>query len=118
MTLQEKDTPEQLVEKISAFIRLSLEHVADGGEANLEGLDAKVKELCDAVLDMPKPKALEYEKKLEDIAADLDILKRGMVMAQEELEQQLAELNLRHKAAKAYKISEGGLPPKPLKGEE
>lgn len=105
--------PQELLETIRQFVETAKAHVAEGGEAELTGLDAKVQELCEAVLDMPKSEADNYSKPLQQLAEDLTVLKVEMETTQAEIRQQLDALNLRHKAAKAYKTTEGSAPPPP-----
>lgn len=104
MTAQE--SPEQLLERLTTFIDASREHVATGGDADLEGLDAKVQELCDAVLDMPKAEAAAFQEKLAVLAGQLNALRDGLEAMQEDVRRQIAGLDLRHKAVKAYKNTE------------
>lgn len=111
------DTPtaQDLLAQIHAFVETTRNHIATGGEVDLEGLDAKVQELCEMVLDMPKAQADEYRQPLTDLATELTELKQGMEAVQNDVREQLNELNVRHKAAKAYKTNETY---KPKKTEE
>lgn len=102
MTGENPRNPEELLEQIRSFVAVAQEHVREGGDANLEGLDEKVKDLCEAVLDMPKPEADKYTDALQVLAEDLTQLKAGMEQSQMEVRQQLDSLNMRHKAVKAY----------------
>lgn len=110
-------TPKELLEQIRSFIAVSKEHVAAGGEVELSGLDDKVKELCEAVLDMSKSEADTYTDALQELSGELNTLKADMERVQKEVREQLDGLNLRQKAAKAYKTTEvadkGRKPPKP-----
>lgn len=110
MTEKKPQTPRELLDGILAFIATTREHVEEGGEVDLDGLDEKVRELCEAVLDMPKPEADTYAEELQTMAEDLTLLKASMEKAQKEVRQQVEALNLRHKAAKAYKTSEATKP--------
>lgn len=112
----QNNTPEQLLEQISAFVEATVAHVADGGDADLAGLDAKVQELCDAVLDLPRPEALVYEEKLAALVDSLSGLKDGLESLQGEVRGELASLDIRHKAARAYQT--GSSQPLPPKTEE
>lgn len=110
-----KETPEQLLERLTVFIETTRDHVAEGGEADLEGLDGKIQELCDAVLDMPKAEALIFQEKLVFLVAQLTALKDNLEAVQDDIRQQLSSLDLRHKAVKAYKnteAAESNQPPK------
>lgn len=106
MTMTDNPTAKELLEQIHSFIALSKEHVAQGGDADLSGLDGKVQELCEKVLDMPKPEADVYGKELAILADELTELRAGMETAQVEVREQISALNARQKAAKAYKTSE------------
>lgn len=101
---------QELLQQIRSFIAVTKQHVGTGGDADLAGLDDKVKELCEAVLDMPKPEADSYRPELEALTEELTELKAGMVNAQSEVREQIDALNLRHKAAKAYKTTEAVKP--------
>lgn len=115
MTDNANPTPKELLQQIRSFIAVSKEHVAAGGEVELSGLDDKVKELCEAVLDMPKAEADKYTAALQELADDLTRLKTDMETVQKDVRQQLDALNLRQKAAKAYTTTEavdkGNKPP-------
>lgn len=104
MTSQ-KDTPEQLWEHIARFVVDTQEHVAQGGDADLSGLDAKVQELCDAVLDLPSAEAAVYQERLAALGSALENLKSGLELVQGEIEDELSTLDRRQKAAKAYTIA-------------
>lgn len=110
MTVKNTQTPRELLEGIMAFIATTREHVEQGGEVDLDGLDEKVRELCEAVLDMPKPEADSYADELHRMGEELTLLKADMEKAQKEVREQVDALNLRHKAAKAYKITEATKP--------
>lgn len=110
--MSDTPTPQELLAQIEAFIEITRTHIRDGGEVDLAGLDSKVQELCEQVLDMPKAQADEYQKPLADLAAELTELKASMAAAQNDVQDQLNALNMRHKAAKAYKTSEAVQPPK------
>lgn len=116
MTDNAKPTPKELLQQIRSFIAVSKEHVAAGGEVELSGLDEKVKDLCESVLDMPKSEADTYTAALQELAEDLTTLKAEMETVQRDVRQQLDALNLRQKAAKAYTTTEavdkGGKPPR------
>lgn len=105
MTDRQATNPQELLQQIRSFIAISREHVGSGGEADLSGLDDKVKELCDAVLDLPKPEADAFAPQMDRLIEELDALKAGMEKAQAEVREQLDSLNLRHKAALAYKTT-------------
>lgn len=111
MTNEQAGTPQQLLEQIRSFIEVTKVHVSQGGDVDLSGLDEKVRELCEAVLDMPKPEADDYAVALQELADDLTALKTGMEVVQKDVRQQLDVLNLRQKAAKAYKTSDAAKPP-------
>lgn len=101
-----EQTPKELLTQIRSFIATAKAHLAGGGDVDMTGLDGKVRELCDRVLDMPKPEADAYAVEMEALVEELDALKIDMVTAQAGLRQQIEGLNLRHKAAKAYTTSE------------
>lgn len=109
--MQAQDTPEQLWEKITSFVRISQEHVTAGGEANLSGLDEKVQQLCDAILNMSGPDAIAYEKKLIILNDSLTVLRDAMEKNQAKVRDELSSLDLRHKAARAYQISDHHVKP-------
>ena len=106
MSESEAKNPQELLEQIHSFIAVTREHMATGGDVELEGLDDKVRELCEAILDMPKPEADHYTNALQELATDLTELRSSMEKAQTEVREQIEGLNLRHKAAKAYKTAE------------
>lgn len=101
-----EQTAKELLVQIRGFIATAKAHLADGGEVDMTGLDGKVRELCDRVLDMPKPEADAYTVEMEALVDELDTLKTDMVTAQAEVQRQIEGLNLRQKAAKAYTTSE------------
>lgn len=96
------ETPEQLWEQIALFVVKTQEHVAQGGDADLSGLDAKVQELCDAVLDLPSEEAAVYEERLGALGEALENLKTGLEQVQGEVEEEISSLDRRQKAVKAY----------------
>lgn len=101
-----EQTAKELLTQIRSFIGTAKAHLAEGGEVDMTGLDGKVRELCDRVLDMPKPEADAYATEMEALVEELDALKIGMVSAQAEVRRQIEGLNLRQKAVKAYATSE------------
>lgn len=96
----------ELLTQIRSFIGTAKTHLAEGGDVDMTGLDGKVRELCDRVLDMPKPEADAYAVEMDALVEELDTLKLDMVSAQAGLRQQIEGLNLRHKAVKAYTTNE------------
>ena len=106
MSEAEATTPQELLQQIHAFIAVTREHVGTDAEVDLSGLDDKVQQLCEAVLDMPKPEADQYTDALQTLAEELTVLKSGMEQAQTGVREQIDALNLRHKAVKAYKTTE------------
>lgn len=108
-----KETPEQLWEQIARFVLVTQEHVAQGGDADLAGLDAKVQELCDAILDLPREEAAVYEQRLGALGEALETLKLGLENVQGEIEDELSSLDRRQKAAKAYTTAAVTQPVKP-----
>ncbi|MBM3617469.1 MAG: hypothetical protein FJX23_02875 [Alphaproteobacteria bacterium] len=97
-----KETPEELWEHIARFVLATQEHVSNGGDADLSGLDAKVQELCDAILDLPREEAAVYEERLGALGEALETLKLGLENVQGDIEAELSSLDRRQKAAKAY----------------
>jgi uncharacterized membrane protein YdfJ with MMPL/SSD domain len=110
--MTEKMAPQELLVQIRSFISITKAHVGSSNEIDLTGLDGKVQELCEAVLDMPKPEADSYQQALSELVIELDELKAKMISAQEEVRDKLNALNMRHKAAKAYKTGEATKPTK------
>ena len=112
MTMSKKNNPQELLQQIRSFISVTKMHVNDGSEIDLSGLDAKIQELCEAVLDMSKAEADSFQQSLSELAEELDDLKAKMETAQAEVRDKLNALNMRHKAAKAYTTHEAVKPPK------
>lgn len=114
--MSDKPAPQEMLQHIRSFIGVTKTHIGSGGEIDLSGLEVKVQELCEAVLDMPKHEADAYRQSLAELVAELDGLKAQMMAAQAELRNQLNTLNMQQKAVKAYKTNEAIVPPK--KSEE
>lgn len=112
MMMSDKPAPQELLQHIRSFVSVTKGHIGSGGEIDLSGLDVKVQELCEAVLDMPKHEADAYQQSLSELVAELDELKATMVAAQTEVRDQLNALNMRQKAVKAYKTNEAVSPKK------
>ncbi|MCH2546991.1 MAG: hypothetical protein MK052_05225 [Alphaproteobacteria bacterium] len=100
----------ELLKQIRSFIDTTHTHLEQGGEVDLAGLDEKVQELCEAVLDMPKAQADAYNQPLADLATDLTTLRDNMQVVKTDVREQLDALNTRQKAAKAYKTNESFKP--------
>jgi DNA anti-recombination protein RmuC len=111
--MSEQATAQELLEQIKSFLTMTRSHLGEGGDVDLEGLDSKVQELCEHVLDMPLPEAEVYRKELAALAQELNTLKADMEQAQYEVREQIGALNARHKAARAYKTGEAMKPKTP-----
>lgn len=106
-----------LLQQIQSFITTASAHTGTGEELDLAGLDGTVQELCEHVLDLPKPEADAYREALAGLAGELNTLKARMEQAQAELREQLAALNARQKAAKAYTTGKAAAPKNPKDSE-
>lgn len=106
------DNPEQLQNEINRFLADAREKTGQGDMVDLQGLEEKIRRLCEVILTLQPGEARPYRETLSEIAGELEALRGELEAQQGEVRSQLEGLNLRHKAAKAYKSSEG-MQPKP-----
>jgi hypothetical protein len=99
MTVQ---NPEALFQKVAQYIEESNALIAKGAYVQLNGLDAKVSELCEAVLTLSGEQREEYADRLQQLVAALQILRENMDNSRDAVNQEMHGLNTHKKANKAY----------------
>lgn len=107
----------QLYNDIRSFVQESQRYLDEGNHVELEGLDAKVKELCQTIATLPPAEAKAFAEHLQQLLDEINGLAERLVKQRDEIKQSLGALNLHQKANVAYKTSDM-MAPKPPKKEE
>ncbi len=78
-----------------------------------DGLEDKVKDICEKVTSLPSEQALTFEPELNKIIDFLTTLSEQMKVQQDLLKEESKALNQREKAMNAYKKKSASMPKKP-----
>lgn len=106
MTAQETLSPEELFDRINTFIEESRAMIREGAMMDVEGLDRKVKELCDMVLTLSQQERLQYADKLQTLLGDMGQLGEEMSQLRDRMGDEIRSLSKAKKAAVAYNVAD------------
>lgn len=105
-----QQTPQQMFDMVHGFLAKAREALASGDVVDLSGVEGKVQELCDRVMHMPVGQAQVFRDQLATLAEDFTAFRQELETAQAEVKGAVDGLNLREKAAKAYRRSDAIAP--------
>ena len=96
---------------IEAYINEANEIISKGDVVELNSLEDRVREMCDAIAAMSKDEAKEHKKDLERLMGDLQKLQTTLIENRDELQTELSGVHSHSAASQAYHKS-GALAPK------
>ncbi len=99
-------SPEKLFQDVSAFITESRALLEKGAMMELDGLDAEVKRLCDAVLGLSQEQRIQYADKLQFLMKGLSALGDEMIQQRDAVVLEMRGLNQYRKAHVAYSTAD------------
>ncbi len=99
-----------LLQEIHAYIEEAGVLVEQEDAFALEGLNDKVKILCESVQAMPKEEAVKYHDELSALSEQLDSLQRRMIAHRDEIGERINGISLHRKASQAYSKSNASVP--------
>lgn len=100
----------QLLDDLRSYMN-DARAMCDRGEfMALDGLDGRVKTICDTIGALPVAEARGYADELDAIGKDLEALQDYFMEKRAALGEELADTSKHHKAAKAYTQSEFSAP--------
>lgn len=103
MTNDNTTEPQALLDSITGFVANAKEAAERGEEVDLTGLDDRIQELCNGLLDIPREEAQGFMGKLQALNSDLTELRQHLEVMRENVQEKLNTLNAQQKAARAYK---------------
>lgn len=105
---QDKDAlpPDALLKRVSEFVTESRDMVKDGAMLEVEGLEAKVSELCEMVLSLSQDDRLRYADKLQILLSDIGKLGEEMKQLRDMMGGEIRSLTAVKKATVAYHVAD------------
>ncbi|MFO0389257.1 MAG: hypothetical protein ACK502_06010 [Alphaproteobacteria bacterium] len=100
------ESPEKLFQDVSAFISESRTLLEKGAVMELDGLDAEVRRLCDAVLGLSQEQRIVYADKLQVLMKGLSALGDEMAKQRDAVVSEMRGLNQYRKAHVAYSTAD------------
>ena len=98
---------DELYEEIEHSITRARSEAESGEMVYLTGVEESIRTLCELVAGLPKAEAEPYGQKLDGLAVQLTEIRDLLEARQGNIRHEIDELNLRHKAARAYRTSKG-----------
>lgn len=98
--------PQALFDDISRFVAESRQLLEQGALMEMAGLDQRVKQLCETVLQLSQQERLTYAENLQQLLGDLNTLGEMMVAQRDQVAAEIRQLNQHKKANAAYRIVE------------
>jgi hypothetical protein len=107
MTTDEKtQAPEVLFTKISSFVSESRELLKSDSMMDLQGLEARVQELCKLVLGLSQDDRIKYADKLQVLLGDIGKLGEEMASLRDVMANEIRSISKHKKANVAYKVAD------------
>lgn len=100
------DDARQLVAEISTYIAQAKAALEKGVLIDLAGLDSQIRLLCEEIIRMPVGESRPFREVLAELSDELGLLRDALGAARSDVQDQLEALNMRQKAAHAYKKTE------------
>ncbi len=98
--------PDELFNGIAQFVSDSQALLLEGGMMEIAGLDDRVRELCEAVLELSQEERVRYADRLQQLLGDLNALGEALVVQRDAVSNELQGLSHHRKANTAYRIVE------------
>lgn len=95
----------ELFDGVRDYIKDAHEIMERGEFIELDGLDGRVAELCEAIVSMPQDQAADYATELEALMGELNVLKDMFEQGKASLAEELSGVNQHKQAASAYNTS-------------
>jgi hypothetical protein len=99
---------EELFGDIMAYVDAAHALVATRNTVNLAGLDVAVDALCQRVMALEAPTAIEYAVELEHLMERIEALQASMVSLQSKVASAINSLGAQKKANRAYSATPSG----------
>ncbi len=112
-TTGQSPSAEQLLERIGERVAYCYDELSSGRQVDLSGLDEDVSSLCETVAQLPAQESEELQPRMQELMGKLKDLGNKLEEARAEVKKQLAALNMRQKANKAYSTTPGQHTDKP-----
>jgi hypothetical protein len=107
MTTDEKTLPpEALLTKISGFVSESRELLKSDSMMDMQGLEARVQDLCQLVLSLSQDDRVKYADKLQVLLGDIGKLGEEMASLRDAMADEIRSLSKHKKATVAYKVAD------------
>ena len=105
MTMDAKTLPpEELFSKIAAFVAESRDLVKNGAMLEIEGLESRIDELCNILLNLSQEQRVIYADKLQVLLADIGKLGEEMMALRDVMGDEIRSLTSVKKASVAYRV--------------
>lgn len=98
-------SPDALLTEIESTLEDAEAQIRDGYDFDLKGIEQKIAAVCQEVTALPQDKAKGYRPRLETLIAHLEAVEKALKGQQAEVLSKIDEVNLRRKAASAYKTT-------------
>lgn len=95
-----------LYEQMMLLVREAQAQTGEGNYAYLDGLERKIKLLCDAAVDLPREEGRRFAANLENLVGEIDKLKLALEGQKNDVKRQLENLHTQRRAHVAYKNNE------------
>ncbi|MBK18600.1 MAG: hypothetical protein CMM52_07170 [Rhodospirillaceae bacterium] len=90
------------LEQASGVINAFRDHAAQGNGLDLSDLDAKIKALCETIVELPPSERQAFKAKLISLTDDLDRLVETLTKQHREIAEDIQSVTSRQRAASAY----------------
>lgn len=107
MSTDEKtQPPEALFNKITGFVTESRDLLKSGSMMDLQGLEARIQDLCQLVLGLSQDDRIKYADKLQVLLGDIGKLGEEMSSLRDVMAQEIRSISKHKKANVAYKVTD------------